>query len=355
MRMNVAGSLPAPPRRRGHATLRTPFLELRLNIRVLVFTLIGLICLLVLATWAISLGSFRISFLDVVRSVIGEGSKQNDFIVRALRLPRVICATLVGAALALSGAIFQGLIRNPLVSPDIIGINAGAGLVAVYWIVSGKDQALLPAAAFAGALLTAAAIYVLTWRGGIAGNRLVLVGIGVGAILTAATTFLLVRYPLERIISAQVWMSGSVYGSDWEDVRVLLVGLLVLAPPAIGLTWTLRVVQLGDDVSRSVGLPLERTRLALIVTGCGLAALAVAVAGPVAFVALMAPHIARMLTGPLSGSVMLFTAVVGALVVLGADTIGQHLLPVSLPVGVVTAAVGAPYFLFLLYRSNLRL
>jgi iron complex transport system permease protein len=164
-----------------------------------------------------------------------------------------------------------------------------------------------------------------------------------------------VRYPIEQVSSAQLWSTGTLYGSDGGDVRVLLVALLILAPAAIGLMWTLRIVQLGDDAARSVGLPLERTRLALIVAGCGLAAVAVAVAGPIGFVALMTPHIARMLAGPLSGGVMLFTALVGSLIVLAADTVGQHFLPVTLPVGVVTAAVGAPYFLFLLYRANLRI
>lgn len=355
MRATATGALPTSQRRHGHATVRAGFLALRLNVRVLLFSLLALAGVLALATWAMTLGSFPIAFADVVASVLGEGSRENEFIVRTLRLPRVLCAVLVGAALAMSGAIFQGLVRNPLVSPDIIGINAGATVVAVFWIVTGRDGSLLPAVAFAGALLVAAAIYVLTWKGGIAGNRLVLVGIGLNAMLTAGTTFLMVRYPIERVSSAQLWTAGTLYGSDGWDVRVLLLGLLVLAPAAITLTWTLRIVQLGDDAARGVGLPLERTRLALIVAGCGLAAVAVAVAGPIGFVALMTPHIARMLAGPLSGSVMLFTGFVGALIVLAADTIGQHFLPVTLPVGVVTAAVGAPYFLFLLYRANLRI
>lgn len=343
--------------RSGHATVRTRGAALRLNVRVLGMCAAALVLLVALAVWAMTLGSFPIPYREVARAVVGTGTgaKEYEFIVRELRLPRVGTALLVGVALAMSGALFQGLIRNPLVSPDIIGINAGATLAAVYWIVMRHDQALLPAVAFTGALLTAAVIYLLTWRGGIAGNRLVLVGIGMSAILQAGTTFLMVRYPIERIAPAQVWATGSVYGADWQDIRVLLVGLAVLAPCAIALTWPLRILQLGDDAARSAGLPLEPVRLAMIGVGCGLAALAVAVAGPVGFIALMTPHLARMLGGPLSGSVMLFTALVGALITLAADTIGQHFLPVSLPVGVVTAAVGAPYFLFLLYRANVRM
>lgn len=353
--MQATDTLGAAPHRRGHVTLRARAVAVRVNVRVLGMSLAALIALLLLAAWAASLGSFPVPLAEVMKSALGRGEKEYDFIVQTLRLPRVLCAMLVGGALAMSGAIFQGLVRNPLVSPDIIGINTGATLAAVFWIVTGQEASTLPLAAFGGALAAAALIYVLTWKGGISGNRLVLVGIGVSAVFSAGTTYLMVRYPIERVSSAQLWATGTVYGSDWDDVRVLLFGLAVLAPAAVALTWPLRILQLGDDVARGAGLPLEPTRLALIAVGCGLAAVSVAVAGPVGFVALMAPHIARMLAGPLSGSVMIFTALVGALVVLAADTVGQHLLPVSLPVGVVTAAVGAPYFLFLLYRANLRM
>jgi iron complex transport system permease protein len=355
MQITIAEAPVVVPHRRGHATLRTPFLALRINVRVLLLCLLALALLLVLATWAMTLGSFPIPFVDVAKAVAGSGPKEYDFIVRTLRLPRVLCAMLVGGALAMSGAIFQGLVRNPLVSPDIIGINAGAALFAVFWIVTGQDLTFLPLGAFAGALLAATAIYLLTWKGGISGNRLVLVGIGVNAVFAAGTTAMMVRFPIERVAVAQLWSSGTVYGTDWQDVRVLTIGLVVLLPLAVALTWPLRVLQLGDDAARGTGLPLERTRLALIATGCGLSAVSVAIAGPVGFVALMVPHVARMLAGPLSGSVMIFTALLGGLLVLASDTVGQHFLPVSLPVGVVTSAVGAPYFLFLLYRSNVRI
>jgi iron complex transport system permease protein len=148
---------------------------------------------------------------------------------------------------------------------------------------------------------------------------------------------------------------GSLYTASWGDVRMLAVVVAIGGPAAIALTWPLRALQLGDEVTRGLGISLERTRLLALLVGCVLAAAAVAVAGPIGFVALMAPHMARMIAGPLSGSVMLFTGVFGAVMVLGADLVGQHLMPVSLPVGLVTAVIGAPYFLFLLYRSNLRI
>lgn len=327
----------------------------RVDTRVLGLVGAGLLALVAVGAWGMTLGSFRVPVDEVVRSVLGAGQREYDFIVLTLRFPRVLAAALIGALLAMSGGIFQGLVRNPLVSPDIIGINAGASLAAVAWIVTRQDQALLPPVAFAGAVGAAAAIYLLSWKGRIAGTRLILVGIGLNAMLSAATTFLIVRFPIEQVSSAILWMAGTVYGADWADVRTLGLGLLVLLPLAVGLMWPLRVLQLGDTTAQTLGLPLERTRLGLVVVGCALSATAVSIGGGIGFVAFVVPHLARMLAGPMTGGVMLLTAVLGALLLLGADLIGQHALPVSLPVGVVTAALGAPYFLFLLYRTNARL
>jgi len=342
-------------RKPGQRMIRTRFFSARVNVHVLIFAVITLAVLAILATWAMTLGSYRIPFADVGRALIGDGSPDQEFIVRTLRLPRVISAIFIGAALAMSGAIFQGLVRNALVSPDIIGIETGATLLAVFWIVTGQSSALLPLAAFFGAIITAVIIYLLSWKGGISPNRMILVGIGIGATLSALTTFLTVRYPIELVRPAVVWQMGSLYGSNWNEVKILAISVSLLAPAAIILTWPLRTMQLGDDVTRGLGLSLERTRLGLIAVGCGLCAVATAMAGPIGFVALMVPHAARMIAGPLSGSVMLFSAVLGGCFLLMADIVGQHLLPVPLPTGVVTAAVGAPYFLFLLYRFNTRM
>jgi iron complex transport system permease protein len=341
--------------RSGHRTVRQGRVAVRVNARVLAYTGITLGLLSLLFVWTMTLGSFSIPFVDVVKAIFGHGTADQILVVRELRLPRVLSAALVGASLAVSGAIFQGLVRNPLVSPDIIGVNAGAVLVAVFWITSGLAYRWMPLAAFLGASLAAAAVYFLTWKKGISPNRLILVGIGVGEFLYAFNQYLLVKYPLEQVRPAIVWSIGSIYGSSWFDVKVLTATLLVCLPLAVVLAWPLRAMQLGDDVVRGLGLPLERTRLGLIVIGCALAGVAVALAGPIAFVALMVPHFARMLAGPLSGAMILFTAAIGAIFVLGVDTIGQHFMPVSLPVGALTAAVGAPYFLLLLYRSNSRM
>jgi iron complex transport system permease protein len=306
----------------------------------------------VVSLWALTLGSFAMSWADVLAAARGQGEADQVFVVQTLRLPRVFAALLIGAALAVAGAIFQGVVRNPLVSPDIIGIDSGASLAAVFWIVTRQPAPLLPLAAFAGALLTAAVIYALTWRRGVDTDRLILVGIGVGAAVAAGITFVTVRFPVEIVRPAEFWLMGSLSGSTWRDVATLLVAALILVPSALLLAQPLRTLQLGDDITRTLGVPLERLRLGLIVVGCGLAATAVAIAGPIAFVALMVPHAARMLAGPVSTGVMLFTSILGALFLIIADVIAQNGLPVSLPVGAITAAVGAPYFLFLLYHSH---
>lgn len=344
-----------PPEYPNLRLIRAGGVAFRVNMRVLPLTGMAVAGLILLGAWGLTLGSFSLPLADILKVLSGAGSRDADFIIMGLRLPRLLAAALVGPLLAMSGAIFQGLVRNPLVSPDIVGVNAGASLVAVFWIVTGQAFAMLPVAAFAGALAAAAVIYVLTWRGHIAGARLILVGIGVNALLSAATTWLMIRYPIDRVSSAVVWTAGTVFGSDWTDVLVLAVSLAVLAPFGMVLMWSLRVLQYGDQTARSLGLPLERTRLALLAVGCAMSGMAVSVAGPVGFVAFMVPHLARMLAGPMTGGVFLFTGALGSGLLVGADLVGQHALTVSLPVGVVTAALGAPYFLFLLYRTNARM
>lgn len=341
--------------RPGHAVLRTRFFALRFNIRVLTFVLIGLGALTLFATWAMTLGSYPISVPDVFLAAIGRGTDRQEFIVQDLRLPRVLAALMVGAALGMSGAIFQGLVRNELVSPDIIGINSGAAGIGFAWLLLTRNVSALPLVMFVGAMGMAMLIYLLSWKGGIDPSRLILIGIGLQSVLTALETFLVRRFPIEDVIWADNLLLGSVGTATWYDIRILAIGLAVFVPAGLFFAWPLRALQLGDDVAKTVGLPVELVRLALIVVGCWLSALAVAVAGLVAFIALMVPHAARMMAGPMSASVMLFTALLGGGLLLAADVIGNHFLPVSLPVSVVIGAVGAPYFLFLFWRSGVRL
>jgi iron complex transport system permease protein len=301
--------------------------------------------------WSMMAGQFPVPPRAVIMTTLGLGSGEHDVVVRTLRLPRTVTGLLVGMALAMSGAIFQGLVRNPLVAPDVIGVLSGASLAAVATIVLGGPIELLPFAAFAGAVSTAFLVYALTWRSGVAGGRLVLVGIGINAVLTAGTTFLLVRFPIERIAPAVLWLTGTLHARTWRHVVWIAAGVLLLVPIALALIPLLRVLQLGDDVAASLGVRVELARAALLVVGAGLAA--VAVAGPVGFVALMVPHAVRFIVGPLTAGTLVVTGLAGALLVAASDLVAQHAFsPLTVPVGVVTAAVGAPYFLFLLHRTT---
>lgn len=302
----------------------------------------------------VSVGDFPIPLGDVVASIAGSGNADSDFIVRTLRLPRSLTAVLVGAAFGLSGNIFQSLARNPLASPDIIGVTAGAAAAAVAVIVLGDvtSSAMLAGAALAGGLAAALVVYALAYRKGVTGYRLVLVGIGVTAVLSSVTSYLLTRAEIFDAQRATVWLTGSLNGRGWEHVRPVGAVLIVLVPVALVLGRHLRALQLGDDTARGLGVRVDRARLGLVVVGVGLAAVATASAGPVAFVALVAPQIARRLAGP-SQLALVPAALVGAAVMLLSDLLGRRLFaPTELPVGVITALVGAPYLIWLLARAN---
>lgn len=310
--------------------------------------------LTVLAGFVMTLGSYEIPVAQVARGIVGAGESRTEFVVVELRLPRVLAAILVGAALAGAGALLQGIVRNPLVAPDIVGIHAGATFAAVFWFTTRLNPSLIPVVAFGGATAAAGLIYLLSWRGRIAPSRLVLVGIGMNALLTAGTTLLTVRGRTPDVARAYQWMAGSLYSTGWDDVRVLSVTLLILLPVATSLLHSLRVLQLGDLTAKSVGIRVEVVRLLILLVSCGLSAAAVAATGPIGFVALMVPHIARMIAGRLTVGVFIFACFLGGILLLGSDAIAAHALPVTLPAGVVTSALGAPYFLYLLRRRGVR-
>lgn len=307
------------------------------------------------AAWSMTLGAYPITVREVIAALWGSPvNPQDDFIVVGLRAPRVVTALLAGAALAMSGAIFQALVRNPLAAPDIIGVNAGAGVVVVFLIVTGMPAALIAPGAFVGALTTAVVVYLLTWRRGVSGARLVLVGIGVNAILSALITLLIIRFPVDRVSLAVWWQAGTLHGSTAADAWLLVVGCALLVPIALRLTSSAHVMTFGDDAARGLGVRVEPARAGLLLVGSGLAATAVAAVGPIGFIALISPHIARMLAGHYTSGVLLLSALIGATIVLLADTAAQHAFAFSVPVGVLTAAVGAPYFLYLMARAGRR-
>ena len=313
--------------------------------------LLAVIC--VAGAVSVSVGDFPIPLADVVPAIFGYGDADAFFIVNTLRLPRALTAILVGGAFGLSGAVFQSLARNPLASPDVIGVNAGAAAAAVLVIVVvGGTASEIALGALAGALATAIAIYLLAYRRGVTGYRLVLVGIGVTAMLSSVTSYLLTRAEIFQAQRATVWLTGSLNARGWEHVRPVTWALAILLPLALGLGRQLRALQLGDDAARGLGTRVETARVGLIVSGVGLAAVATASAGPVAFVALVSPQIARRLVRggtPALGP----AALCGAALMLLSDLVARRLFaPTELPVGVITAVLGAPYLIWLLARAN---
>ena len=302
---------------------------------------------------SLSLGDFKIPVIDVVKTLFGGGDRATEFIVNELRLPRALTGLMVGAALGLSGAIFQSIARNPLASPDIIGVTYGASAFAVFAIITlGLIGVAVSGFAIAGAVLTAFAMYVLAWRHGVSSYRLILIGIGIGAIATSVTSYLLTKAQVEIAQQALVWLTGSLNGRDWSNVRSVGLTLLVLVPLTVLLVQRLRILQLGDETAYGLGLRVESSRLGLIVIADLLAAVATAAAGPIGFVAFVAPPIARRLTRS-PGPAMIASGLLGALVVALSDLVAQHAFgDTQLPVGVVTGVVGAPYLMLLLARAN---
>lgn len=316
-----------------------------------------LLVLLVAAALAASLcmGSVRVTPMEALQSLMGSDGPQSMIVVE-FRLPRAVAAMLVGAALAVAGALLQATIRNPLAAPDLIGITGGASVAAVAFMSLTAGRASIhwvPPAAMAGACLTAGLIYVLAWKRGVNPLRLVLIGIGISTAMGALTTFLLISGPAYLASQVLNWMTGSVYGIGWKQVTGLLPWTAVfLLLPMLRIR-QLNVMSLGDMLVTGLGVRLEWNRLLLIAYSVALAGSAVGVAGTIGFVGLMAPHMARKLTGHSHVFVLPASALIGALLVLLADLAGRMLFqPMDIPAGVFTAAFGAPFFLVLLYRSR---
>lgn len=319
---------------------------------------LGLVLALVLASAAaLTLGDFPVPPEEIIRSLFspltGITNKGVDFIVLQVRLPRLFLALLSGAAFGLSGIIFQTLLRNPLASPDIIGIAHGASAAAVFCIiVLGWTGLAVSLGSFAGALLTAFAIYMLAWRNGVTAYRVVLIGIGAAAMLSAVISYLFTRARLFEVQQAMAWLVGSLNAARPGDSIVLAVMLALTVPLLIALVRGLDGLELGDDTAHALGTRVEQTRLGLMIAGVAFAAFATAAVGPVGFVAFVAGPIARRLMGG-AGRGILQAALVGSLVMLVSDLLAQHALPnMQLPTGVVTGGFGAVFLLWLLVVSG---
>jgi iron complex transport system permease protein len=326
--------------------------SIRIPARALVVCSILAAVTLFLSAVSISVGDFPIPLGEVWATLLGGGTDQTEFIVNTLRLPRVLTAILTGAAFGMSGAIFQSLARNPLGSPDIVGFDSGAafGAVAVLLISQGSTREAALGAVIGG-LATALLVYLLAWKRGVATYRLVLVGIGVGFVVSSAIEYMMTRAEILELQRATVWLTGSLNGRGWDHVATAGISLLVLTPFVLALSGRLNLLELGDDAAAGLGVSVQRSKLALAVVAVLLAALAVASVGPVAFVAFAAGPIARRLVGTPHAAVIP-AAFVGAVFMVGADLIARRIIaPTELPVGIATAAIGAPYLLWLITRQ----
>jgi iron complex transport system permease protein len=316
---------------------------------------------------SVLLGSYTVTVPDFFTIVVnhltgGARIPGASFIVMENKLPRAVLGTMTGIAFGLAGALFQTMLRNPLASPDVIGISSGASAAAVVSIVVfGASGAAVSGAAWGGALAVAALIYAISsgavrgaGRGNAAGSRLILAGIGIAAALQAVVSFLMTRADIRTAADVLVWLNGSLNSANWDRAGVLLLALAVLVPAVVLIAGPLRILELGDDTAAGLGVRVNAARLALLVIAVSLAAVATAAAGPVSFVAFLAGPISRRFAGKAS---LPASALVGALIVLAADFFAANLAPLLLegtvlPVGVVTGALGAPFLLWLLVTAN---
>ncbi|MFD2092854.1 FecCD family ABC transporter permease [Blastococcus deserti] len=319
----------------------------------------AVVVLVLLSAVSLGRGDFPIGVPDVLRTLVGLGEGAQPFIVLELRAPRVVVGLLVGLALGVAGALFQTFARNPLASPDTLGITMGASVGAVGAIVLGSGGAVggaltglgIPLAALLGALLTGVLLFLLAWRAGLDGYRLVLVGIALWSVGTALTDWLLTHAEIHDAASAYVWITGSLNARTWDHAVPLAGALAVLLPLALAAGRVLGALQFGDDTARGLGVRLQTAQGAVVLVAVGCVAFAVSAAGPITFVSLVVPHIAVRLAGG-SRPPLLASGLLGAVLVVGADLVTRTVLPEALPVGILTAVLGAPYLLWLLVRGR---
>lgn len=332
--------------------LRRGRLAFRWRVRtVVVCAVLGAVTVAV-AVWAATLGQYPLSVGQVWAALVNDPDAGfAHTVVVEWRLPRIVAAVVFGAALGVSGAVFQSLTRNPLASPDIIGFSTGSytGALIVIILINGT-YLQLAAGALVGGIVTAALVYVLAWRRGVQGFRLIIVGIAVSAVLGSFNTWLMLTADLEVAMSAAVWGAGSLNAISWDQAAIgsIIICLLLLAGAAF--SSGLRQLELGDDAAKATGTRAESVRLAVMVIGVALTATVTAAAGPISFVALAAPQIARRIVRT-PGVTVAPAAFTGAFLLLAADVTAQHLLPVALPVGVVTVVIGGAYLVWLIVHE----
>lgn len=321
---------------------------------------IFIILLIILFLISLNTGVIRIDPVTIVKTIFGSGTPRDELLLFEFRLPRITIAMLIGMGLAVSGAVLQGIVKNPLADPGIIGINAGAGLAVMLFVSYfstelGNSVFIMPVLAFAGAGAAAVIIYAFSYKKdeGVSPIRLILVGVAVAAGISALMIVLTLKLDPRTYDFVATWLAGSIWGSNWNFVLALLPWLLILIPFVYMKSRVLDVLNLGDHTAVSLGMDLEKERRILLAAAVGLAAASVSVSGGIGFVGLIAPHMTRRLVGNKHKYVIPICALVGAVLVLTADTIGRVILqPAEIPTGVVVAIIGAPYFLYLLAKLN---
>lgn len=322
-----------------------------------------ILLLAIAAVFSVSLnmGTMKIPLAEVIKAFNGTGSEQNYTVLVHFRLPRMVIAILIGAGIAVSGAILQSVSRNALADPGILGINSGAGLAVVLYIFYFQGSSfssgiwsvyIMPFAALVGAFLAAFLIYSIAWKQGVTPIRLVLVGIGINAAFGALIIVFQLMMDPNNFMQATIWLSGSIWGASWEYVYAILPWILLLVPWAVYKSQNLNVLNLGDHTAAGLGVTVERERRTLLFISVALAGACVAVGGGIAFLGLVAPHLARKLVGPRHQGMLPVSALLGSLVLLVADMIGKNLMaPSEIPVGLVVSCLGAPYFIYLLIKD----
>ena len=328
--------------------------------RAVAIAIILIVLLLVMLMISLNTGLIRIDPVTVVKTIFGGGDPRDELLLFEFRLPRITIAVLIGMGLAVSGAVLQGIVKNPLADPGIIGINAGAGLAVMLFVTYfstelGYSVFLMPLLAFAGAGITAAIIYIFSYKKdeGVSPIRLILVGVAVAAGISALMIVLTLKLDPKVYDFVATWLAGSIWGSNWNFVLALLPWLVVLIPFVYMKSRVLDVLNLGDHTAVSLGMNLEKERRILLAAAVGLAAASVSVSGGIGFVGLIAPHMTRQLVGNKHKYVIPICALVGAVLVLTADTLARVILqPAEIPTGIIVAVIGAPYFLYLLAKLN---
>lgn len=316
----------------------------------------------IIATFLINLnmGVVRISPLDVLRTLTGSGTEEDSMILFQFRLPRMVMALLIGAGMAISGAVLQSITHNELADPGIIGINSGAGFAVILYIYFFQGELtttslsvfVLPLFALIGALAAAISIYAISWKNGISPIRLILVGIGVNAAFAALIIIFQLKMDPNDFMRATVWLSGNISGTDWTYVLALLPWIIFLIPVILYKAPSLNTLNLGDDIAKGLGSRVERERMGFLFIAVALAGASVAVGGGIAFIGLVVPHLSKRLVGVKHESFLPVTALMGALLLLAADTVGRNILaPSEIPVGLIVSMIGGSYFIYLLTKT----